>query len=250
MISSALLYFVGGLIYGSFLNMLLWRLPRNEGVGGRSRCRHCNHDLAWYDLIPVISFILLAGKCRYCAKKISLRYPLVELATGAVLSLFFIVRNPAPSLDTALTIYGLLTLVSLFFFDIFYFILPDVVIFPAIIIYGIYDTSRPEKLLSFLLTALLVGAFFAILHRISRGKKLGFGDVKFAILIGLMFGYPIGILSIILGIWIATLVALILLTLRKVGMQDAIPLGSFLAISSILFIIFQNEALSISTLFR
>ena len=78
------LIFIFGAGIGSFLNVLIDRLPNNEGIGGRSYCNHCRHQLAWYDLIPIVSFFLLKGKCRYCGKKISWQYPVVELMTGAI----------------------------------------------------------------------------------------------------------------------------------------------------------------------
>ncbi|MEK9158290.1 MAG: prepilin peptidase [Patescibacteria group bacterium] len=246
---TTILSFFGGLIYGSFLNALLWRLPEGRGMGGRSHCRSCNHVLAWYDLIPIISFVLLRAKCRYCHGTIHIRYPLVELATGLMVGLFFATQTPIANIETVLSVFGILIFVSLFFFDLFYFILPDVIIFPAIIIYGLYDFLMTPHFLTFVLTALLLSAFFAILYLASRGKKLGLGDVKIAILIGLVLGYPLGALSIIFGVWLATFVALVLLLLKKVGMKDAIPLGSFLAFSTLLCLIFQNEILSITKLF-
>src|ERR1035437_6463023 len=150
---------IGGLIYGSFLNVLLWRLPEGQGINGRSHCRSCQHQLAWYDLIPLLSFALLAGHCRYCHARIHIRYPLVELATAIVLGLFFSVRIPVLNLGTIIDIFGLLILVSLFFFDLFYLILPDVLIFPAIGIYTLYDLIKLAHPLSYILTALLVAGF-------------------------------------------------------------------------------------------
>ena len=170
--------FIFGTIYGSFLNVLLWRLPEGKGIGGRSHCRDCHHQLAWSDLIPIVSFIILRGKCRYCHTKIHIRYPLVELTTGLVLGLFFVVRAPTLNLETVIAIFGLLTLVSLFFFDLFYLILPDVLIFPAIGLYALYDLTKLAQPLPYFLTALLSAGFFAILYAVSRGKSLGFGRLR------------------------------------------------------------------------
>lgn len=234
---------IGGLIYGSFLNALLWRLPQQKGMGGRSQCRSCNHTLAWYDLLPLVSFLTLRGRCRYCKEVISIKYPLVELSVGILLGLFFYIQDPLLSLETVLTVTGLLILVSLFFFDLFYFILPDVFIFPGIVLFGLYDVVRFSDPTPYFMTALLAGAFFAILYTVSRGKQLGFGDVKLAVLLGLMLGYPLGFASIVGGIWLGAIISLILLALKKATRTDAIPLGAFLTLVAMIIIIFSREIL-------
>ena len=247
---SIILAGIGGLVYGSFLNVLLWRLPEGKRIDGRSHCRSCNHQLAWFDLIPVLSFAMLRGKCRYCHARIHLRYPLVELAVAVVLGTFFAIRIPLLGFETIITIFGLLILVSLFFFDLFYFILPDVLIFLAIGVYALYDIVKIDHTLPYFLTALLSASFFAILYAVSRGKKLGFGDVKLAFLLGLMFGYPLGFLIIILGTWLAALVAIGLLLTGRATRTDTIPLGSFLTIVAIISIIFYYETFPFISLFR
>ena len=241
---------IGGLIYGSFLNVLLWRLPEQQGIGGRSHCRTCQHQLVWSDIIPLVSFIILRGKCRYCHTRIHVRYPLVELAVAVVLGTFFAIQAPMLSLETVITIFGLLIMVSLFFFDLFYLILPDVLIFPAIGIYLIYDLLTMPSPLPYFLTALLLASFFAILYAVSKGKSLGFGDVKLVFLLGLIFGYPLGFITIVLGIWLAALVAIGLLLPGRAARTDAIPLGSFLPISAIVSLIFYHETFPFITFFR
>lgn len=241
---------IGGLIYGSFLNVLLWRLPEQKGIGGRSHCRSCHHQLAWYDLVPILSFIILRGKCRYCRERIHIRYPFVELAVAIVMGTFFAVRTPSLNLETIIAVFGLLILVSLFFFDLFYLILPDVLVFPAIGLYALYDFTQLAHPLPYLLTALLAAGFFAILYAVSGGKKLGFGDVKLALLLGLMFGYPLGFVTIVLGIWLAALVSMGLLLTGRATRADALPLGSFLTIVAIVSIIFYHETFPFISLFR
>lgn len=249
MIITVVLAGIGGLIYGSFLNVLLWRLPAGERVGGRSHCRSCHHLLAWYDLFPVLSFVALGGRCRYCHTSIHVRYPLVEIGTAIVLAFFFVIRQPSLGLEVFMTGFALLVLVSLLFFDLFYFVLPDALLLPAVIVYAIYDIVKAANPLSYFLTALLSAGFFAILYLASRGKNIGFGDVKFALFIGLVLGYPFGFLAIVGGIWLAAIVSVILLVLDKVSLQDAIPLGSFLALSTIICIIFYYEILPLTIFF-
>lgn len=250
MILIPVLAFIFGTIFGSFLNVLLWRLPEGKGIGGRSHCRACHHQLAWYDLIPIASFLILRGRCRYCHAGIHIRYPLVELTVGLVLGTFFVMRAPLLNPEAIITIFGLLILTSLFFFDLFYLILPDVLIFPAIGLYALYDIIKLAHPFSYILTALLLAGFFAILYLVSRGKKLGFGDVKLSFLIGLVLGYPFGFIAIVGGIWLAAIIAVILLVLKKASSQDAIPLGSFLALSTIICIIFYHEIFPFTIFFQ
>jgi len=242
--------FIFGTIYGSFLNVLLWHLPEGKGIGGRSHCRSCHHQLAWYDLIPLVSFIILHGKCRYCHQRIHIRYPIVEMSTAIVLALFFAIRQPSVNLEIIMAILALLVLVSLLFFDLLYLILPDALLLPTIVIFAIYDIVKTSSPFSYFLTALLSAVFFAILYLVSRGKNLGFGDVKLAFLIGLILGYPFGFLAIVGGVWLAAIVAIVLLALKRVGLKDAIPLGSFLTFSTIICIIFYHEILPLTTFFR
>ncbi len=250
MIPLIILSVLGGLIYGSFLNVLLWRLPEGKGIGGRSHCRTCHHQLTWYDLIPVLSFIILRGRCRYCHASIHIRYPTVEMSTAIVLAFFFALRQPSLGLESIITVFALLVLVSLLFFDLFYLILPDVILLPTIVIFAIYDVTKTQNPLPYFLTALLSAGFFAILYTVSKGRNMGFGDVKLALLIGLILGYPLGFLAIIGGVWSAAIVAIILLILGNVGLKDKVPLGSFLALSTIISIIFYHEILPLTTFFR
>lgn len=217
---------------------------------GRSQCRFCHHQLAWYDLVPVFSFVALRGHCRYCKTPIHLRYPIVEISMALTLTSFFWFTNPSFGLDSTIQIFALLILVSLFFFDLFYLILPDVLIFPAIAVYAIYDLLKMGDSFPYFMTALLIAGFFAILYGVSGGKKLGFGDVKLTILLGLMLGYPLGFVATIGGVWLAAIFSLSLLLLGRAKRTDPIPLGSFLVFSTIICIIFYNEILPITTLFQ
>jgi len=140
------LAFVGGLIFGSFLNVLLWRLPEGESILGRSHCRHCSRMLAWYELVPIVSFIFLKGRCRACGGKIHLRYPLVELSSGIVLALFWWTNSGLSVQDSIVSVFAILILLSLFFFDLFYFILPDVITIPGIVIFLGYHFETFHRL--------------------------------------------------------------------------------------------------------
>ena len=191
---------------------------------------------------------MLSGRCRHCTARIHVRYPLIELSTGLVLAAFVWHVPIGPLPGAIVPIFGLLILTTLFFFDLFYFLLPNVVVFPAIIIYGIYDAAMGSWFA--FLSALLIGGFFAILYGISKGTWVGFGDVKLALLIGLMFGWPLGFLVAVAGIWLGGAVAVLLLAVGLVSRKQALPLGSFLTLAAIVSIIFQHEIIPLVAYFR
>jgi len=234
--------FLIGLSIGSFLNVVIFRLDKKDGLlMGRSKCPKCQKQLKWYDLFPILSYLFLKGQCRYCKNSISPVYPLTELLTASCFSLFYL--SPKQGLG-AVDIYYLLIIVSfiaLIFFDYLYFLIPDKIILPLIItaILFNYFFRRPE-FMNLLLSALVMGGIFAIIHISSNGKWVGFGDAKLAFLIGLVLGYPLGFLSMIFSVWIAALVGIGLMVLGKANRKTALPFGSFLAGVSIIIIIFQK----------
>ncbi len=141
-------------------------------------------------------------------------------------------------------------LLALAVFDLLYMILPDAIILPLVLIVSAYHVLYTSAPAEFFLTGLLIGAFFAILHLVSQGKWIGLGDAKLGFLIGLMFGYPLGVLVIIAGIWIGAAWALALLAVRKASMKTSLPLGTFLASAGIACILFYQYIFYVAELFR
>lgn len=232
---------------GSFLNVIIFRLDKKAGIfRGRSECRGCKNVLKWYDLIPIVSFLILQGRCRYCKKNISRIYPSVEIITAISFWAYFYFRG-----FTAGSIYDLILIsafVALLFFDLLYFLIPDKIIFPLIVLALIYNFTTPD-FENRLATALVLSAIFAIMHIASRGRWMGLGDAKLVFLIGMVFGYPLGALAVLLSVWTAALIGAGLVATKKATLKTALPLGTFLAFSSIIFIIFQNELQKISRIF-
>jgi leader peptidase (prepilin peptidase) / N-methyltransferase len=255
--------FILGLFVGSFLNVLADRLPRNETViKGRSHCEKCKKDLAWYDLIPLLSFIFLKGRCRYCRVRLSYYYPMVEFVTGIlfVLTALFVLESPQFQISNfkfqinsqflnfhllislAYYLFIVSSLIVVFFTDLKYGIIPDKIILPAILISFLYLILNANYLiLPYLLSAVGACLFFLLLFLITKGKGMGFGDVKFAFLMGLILGFPNIVISLYIAFLTGAIVGVILVIWRKKKISGAsIPFGPFLVLGTLSAIFLGN----------
>ena len=239
----ALFIFLIGLSIGSFLNVVIFRLDKKGGLlTGRSECPKCLKRLMWYDLVPVLSYVFLGGRCRNCKGKISPIYPSTELIMAFCLLSFYLVYKPVFGVGDFYYLLIIVSFVALIFFDYLYFLIPDKIILPLIIIAILFNYFfRWPEFVTLLLSALTLGGIFAIIHLVSKGEWAGFGDAKLLFLIGLVLGYPLGFLSMIISVWIAALVGIGLMLSGRATRKTALPFGSFLAGVSILIIIFQHE---------
>lgn len=213
---------------------------------GRSECPECLKQLRWSDLIPLLSYFKLRGKCRYCKKEISYIYPLTEAATAAVVTLYFFINGLDFSFASGFYLIVIIMFVVLTFFDALYFILPDKIVFTAIGAALAYDIAfRKPELYNLLLSGFVFSLVFAIIYLVSRGEWMGFGDVKLVFAIGLVLGYPLGLIAMVVAVWTAALLGIILILLKKATRKTALPFGSFLSASTIIFIIFRTYALGL-----
>lgn len=235
-----LLLIVFGLALGSFVNAFVWRLHEGKDwVKGRSECIHCHHQLAAKDLIPVVSYVLLRGKCRYCKKPIN-DSPWVELLVPALFVASYLAWPMALAGEGRFTfILWLIFIVSfviLAVYDLKWFLLPDKVVFPLIILAGaqvlfvaIFFQPFWQTLGGALAGAGVLSGLFYVLHRVSKGAWIGFGDVKLAIVLGLLAG---GLFPAVLVLFSASvlgmLVSLPLLLVGKAKRSTQIPFGPFL----------------------
>lgn len=250
--------FILGLFVGSFLNVLVDRLPKGESVvRGRSHCEKCKKTLAWYDLIPLLSFLQLKGQCRYCRTPLSVYYPVIELVTGAIFVITFIFVSQESIMYQVLSIkyiwelFYYLFIVSsfivIFFADLKYGIIPDKIIFPAILVSFLYLILNTQySILPHLLSAIGACLFFLALFLVTKGRGMGFGDVKFAFLMGLILGFP----NIIVGLYVAFLtgamLGCILIVWRKKRLHGTtIPFGPFLVIGTLAAIFFGENFLTV-----
>lgn len=232
-----------GFFIGSFLCVVADRFGTYQSfLFGRSMCEKCHAVLNALDLVPVLSFLWLRGMCRHCHAPISRRYPMIEFVTAVLFGLT-VWRFSFPGLlpvgylpaNFALFLFRDLMFVSLllllFLIDARKGILPDVFTLPGILfIFGINSwLGIPWETL--LIGGLVVGGFFAAQYIVSRGKWVGDGDIRFGVLLGVMFGLVQGVLTLFLAYVIGAAFALILLSRKKLGMKSALPFGPFLAVA-------------------
>lgn len=229
-----------GLIIGSFLNVLIYRIPRGEGiVFERSHCTHCLKPLAWYDLVPLLSFLLLRGRCRQCKTSISWRYPLVELLSAFVFVSVYAHFMLLGWATIALTIFALEILLVFFFTDFLYYIIPDrIVLFGifTLLVFAILDKFSliylPYDIFSanHFMAAILGFIFVYIPWLISRGRWIGLGDGKLLAFIGLWLGMLGGILVLYGAVFFGLIAGLIVLVSHRGTLKSRLPLGSFIEI--------------------
>lgn len=249
----ALIILIIGLLIGSFLNVVIYRLPRRESIAfPPSHCPHCRHKLAWYDLLPVISFISLKGKCRYCKQQISFIYPLVEVVTGIMfLSIYLFL----PSTGMVFLVYLLImtsVFITIFFTDFKYGIIPFQVVMVGVLTtvsYLLYSFSF-FTITSHLLSSLSAFASFLFLFLITKGRGMGFGDVVLALLMGLFLGFPNIVFALYIAFLTGACISLILVLLgSKRFRHDTIPFGPFLVIGTFITVFYGNSILQIVKIF-
>lgn len=244
-----------GLIFGSFVNALVWRLhEKRDWVRGRSECPHCHHVLAPKDLVPVFSWLALGGKCRYCRKRIP-DSPIVEL----VLPILFVVSYlywPEPLGGGELFVFALWLLflvgfLALAVYDLRWMLLPDKVVFPLIwlaifevVVRAVWLGGGWRLALSAALGAAVIGGLFYLLHAFSKGKWIGFGDVKLAIVLGLLAGDVLqALLVLFVASCLGTLIAIPLVLAGKAGRKSLLPFGPLLIAGVIVVVLFGRPVI-------
>jgi len=231
------LIFLFGLIIGSFLNYVIYRLSVEgysflkdfTNLKSRSYCPNCKHILDWKDLFPVFSSIFLRGKCRYCKEKISWQYPLVEIFTALLFVLIY--NQKLGFVDMAFMFYIACVLIIIFAFDLKHYLIPDKILFPAILItftYRLFQFGLINNFFNYLLGAILGSLFFLIVYLVSNGVWMGFGDVKLAILLGLILGFPIIIVGLFLAFFVGAIIGLIIIFSGKKSLKSEVPFAPFL----------------------
>lgn len=231
------LLFLLGLCFGSFINCLVYRLNHQVSIlKGRSFCPKCKKPIVWYDNIPVLSFVRLGGRCRWCHSPISWQYPIVEL-TSAILTLATFWLTNRIFINYQLSIINLLftyCLLAIFISDLIYMTIPDEVVIFGVIVSLIF-------LISNLVSAAGAALFFYLLYLITKGKGMGFGDVKLALLMGLILGWPKIILALYLAFISGALVGVTLILTKRKKFGQVIPFGPFLALNTWITLLFGDR---------
>jgi leader peptidase (prepilin peptidase) / N-methyltransferase len=237
---------LGGLCVGSFLNVCIHRLPsRTSIVFPASRCPSCGHALSWADNIPVVSYVWLRGRCRYCGVSISARYPIVEALTCAVFVLHWYVFGPTPLLAVRLAFAC--ALIVLFAIDLEHQILPNVITLPGIVAGFLVSLWLPPgPVMSLAGIALGGGLLWAIAegwYRLRKVEAMGFGDVKMLAMVGAFLGVKLVMLTFVLSSLIGGVVATVLVVTRRADMATKVPFGTMLAAAALVASLYGDRIL-------
>lgn len=225
-----------GLSIGSFLNVVIYRLPRGQSlVSPGSRCPKCGSELRWYDNVPVLSWALLAGRCRRCREPISAQYPIVEIITALLFMLVAWVTPEGPLLISRLVLVAML--VALFGIDLEHQILPNTITLPGIVVGLMFSAIAPpgwkDALLGALLGAGVLYGIAAAYYAVRREEGLGMGDVKMLAMIGAFLGWKAVLVTLVLSSISGAILGLALIAAQRGGMKLALPFGTFLAVGAV-----------------
>jgi leader peptidase (prepilin peptidase)/N-methyltransferase len=233
-------------VLGSFTGVVIDRLPIHKSfIKGRSICESCKKELEAIDLVPLVSFIVFQGKCRRCKKPIPQRLFILEVLGGGMLvALYYIIGISFGSISLfiffALVLYSLL---AIFFIDIDHGIIPDeVLIFLCLITCGYLGIFEKSLFVEHFISGIAACAFFLMLFILTRGRGIGFGDVKFSFVIGLLTGFPGVVVSLYVSFLTGAAISLILIMVKKKRMRGStIAFGPFLVIGTLVALFFGTQ---------
>jgi leader peptidase (prepilin peptidase)/N-methyltransferase len=265
-----ILLFIFGTAVGSFVGVVVDRLSSKEAIWkGRSHCDHCRHTLHIGDLVPLVSFVVLKAKCRYCHKKLSWFYPLIELCTGIayVFAGYTVFQHSGVLLShlyyqmLAFYYFAIIgALIVIFFADLRYGIIPFKAVAFSFVIATIWALLLPSlpftalevqllslqpNFITILLSGLVTGGFFLCIFFITKGRGIGFGDVVYAFLMGFLVGFPNVLISLYIAFVTGAIISLILVGLRRKRFKGGtIPFGPFLVLGTMVILLWGNTIFS------
>ncbi len=237
-----------GLVVGSFLNVCIYRLPRDESIAWpASHCTTCGRPLSWYENVPVMSWAVLRGRCRTCRAPISIRYPIVELMTGALFLAGYFAFGLTPLLPVRLVFAC--AMVALFAIDLEHQILPNEITLPGIAVGFVCSFFLPPGWRSSLI-GLLVGGLFPFLIaeaylRIRGREGMGMGDFKMLAMVGAFVGWPLVWLTLILACILGIVIGGGALLVSRRGLATRIPFGTFIAVAALVCAYAEDPALCV-----
>lgn len=242
MIAFLALFFLVGAAIGSFLNVVVDRTTRKETILGRSYCDYCRETLKTIDLIPILSFIVLSGKCRYCGKPISWQYPAVEVVTAVLFTLtgFLVIANGDTFPNSLFYLFLISISIIVAVVDFKYYLIPTTFVFCASLVALFFNffTLPSDVFVDHVVAAFGAGLFFAFIVAVTRGKGMGVGDIFLGFLMGMVLGVGAVVFAIFLAFTLGALVSLLLIFLKKKKFGQTMPFAPFLIagfISSLFF---------------
>lgn len=253
--------FLFGLIIGSFLNCFIWRLHTGESMMGRSYCPNCRKQIAWHDNIPVLSFLVLRGKCRGCKQAISWQYPAVELVTAILFAAAFIIESGIMNYESwfflDIIIHNsrfmlhvlrdwlvIAVMIIIFIYDLRWYLILDKITIPAIFAFFALNIFLGINWQNLLISGIIGGGFFFLQLVISKGKWIGGGDVRMGVLMGVILGWPQILLALFSAYIIGSMFGLSLIAFKRKKMDSQIPFGTFLAIATIISLFWGEPILN------
>jgi len=237
--------FVFGAVIGSFLNVVMFRLPKGTSIiVPRSFCPHCKKSIPWYENIPIVGYIYLGGKCSGCRKPISIHYPIIELLTGCLFLYLFIGYGLA--IQFFFYIYFLCSLIIIAGIDLSYQIIPDIISIPGIAI-GLAFQIIMDNFILGLIGALFGGGLILLIRVIGgwvyKKEVMGMGDVYLSAMIGAFVGFPFIIASIFIAALAGAILGVIYVISTQQSRESPIPFGPFLGFGGIAVIIFNAQVI-------
>lgn len=236
--------FIFGAVVGSFLNVCIFRLPAKTSIiKPLSQCPHCHHPIRFYDNIPLISYIVLKGKCRDCGEKISWRYPLVELITATLSLLLFL--QFGPTLISLIFFIFTAVLIVITFIDLDHQIIPDVLTLPGIPVFfllAIFVVKIPwlEALIGLLIGGGVLFAIAFVYELLTKREGMGGGDIKLLAMIGGFLGWKSLIFILLFSSFSGAIVGIAAMIIKKQDMKYAVPFGPFLSAAAVAYLFWGN----------
>lgn len=210
-------------------------------VTGRSMCPRCKHKISWYDNVPLFSYLILGGKCRNCKKRISIRYPLIEVSTAlGFLYLYQIFFSNPILLAYSIIVFSILSII--FIIDLEHKIIPDSLVFTGLATTLLfYLITNNADITSYLFSGLVTALLLLVVNIATRGRGMGLGDVKFAVWGGMIVGMKLNLIWLFLSFLTGGVVGIILILGKRAGLKDQIAFGPFLVVSIALTLLFGEK---------
>jgi leader peptidase (prepilin peptidase) / N-methyltransferase len=226
---------VMGALIGSFLNVCIFRLPLRKDIAlSRSACARCQRQLAWYENVPVISYLALRGRCRTCRQPISIRYPIIELVTAALFAWSTWYFGPSVLLVSRL-VFGC-ALIVLFAIDLEHHLLPNVITLPGIVVGFLFSfltaPGWPSSLIGIVVGGGVLWAIAEGYYRLRHEEGLGMGDVKMLAMIGAFLGWQLTLVTLMMASVAGSVVGVGMIVSQRGGLKYALPFGTFLALGA------------------